>query len=71
MSQWQDAEQFADRALEMYECGRLAEAENALREAGWELPPRNNGWLHKQSNVLDLWHCSPSLLAHCNFLYFI
>ena len=33
MNQWQDAEQFADRALDMYERGRWAEAEVELRKA--------------------------------------
>jgi tetratricopeptide (TPR) repeat protein len=33
MSSWQDAEQHADRALEMFERGRWAEAETELRKA--------------------------------------
>lgn len=43
MSSWQDAEQHADRALEMYERGRLAEAETELRKA-LEIDPDQGDW---------------------------
>lgn len=43
MSSWQEAEQFADRALEMYERGRWAEAENELRKA-LEINPDQGDW---------------------------
>ena len=43
MSSWQDAEQHADRALEMYERGRLAEAETELRKA-LDIDPDQGDW---------------------------
>ncbi|HIO19596.1 MAG TPA: tetratricopeptide repeat protein [Phycisphaerales bacterium] len=43
MSNWQDAEQHADRALEMFERGRLAEAETELRKA-LEIDPDQGDW---------------------------
>ncbi|MBT4530892.1 MAG: tetratricopeptide repeat protein [Phycisphaerae bacterium] len=43
MSSWQDAEQHADRALEMYERGRLAEAEAELRQA-LDIDPDQGDW---------------------------
>ena len=43
MSSWQEAEQFADRALEMYERGRWAEAEKELRKA-LEIDPDQGDW---------------------------
>ena len=33
MNQWQEAEQYVDRALEMFERGRWVEAEVELRKA--------------------------------------
>ena len=43
MNQWQDAEQFADRALDMYERGRWAEAEVELRKA-LQIDPDQGDW---------------------------
>ncbi|MEE2912459.1 MAG: tetratricopeptide repeat protein [Planctomycetota bacterium] len=43
MNQWQDAEQFADRALDMYERGRWAEAEVELRKA-LRIDPDQGDW---------------------------
>ncbi len=43
MSNWQDAEQHADRALEMYERERWAEAETELRKA-LEIDPDQGDW---------------------------
>ena len=43
MSMWQDAEQHADRALEMYERERWAEAETELRKA-LEIDPDQGDW---------------------------
>jgi len=43
MSNWQDAEQHADRALEMFERGRLTEAETELRKA-LEIDPDQGDW---------------------------
>jgi tetratricopeptide (TPR) repeat protein len=43
MSSWQEAEQHADRALEMYERGRWSEAETALRKA-LEIDPDQGDW---------------------------
>ncbi|MDP7005810.1 MAG: tetratricopeptide repeat protein [Phycisphaerales bacterium] len=43
MSSWHEAEQFADRALEMYERGHWAEAENQLRKA-LEIDPDHGDW---------------------------
>ena len=43
MNQWQDAEQFVDRALEMYERGRWAEAEVELRKA-LQIDPDQGDW---------------------------
>jgi len=40
---WQDAEQHADRALEMYERGRWTEAESELRKA-LEIDPDQGDW---------------------------
>jgi len=43
MSQWQDAEQFVDRALDMFEHGRWAEAEVELRKA-LQIDPDQGDW---------------------------
>jgi tetratricopeptide (TPR) repeat protein len=43
MNNWQDAEQFADRASEMYEHGKWADAELALRQA-LEIDPDQGDW---------------------------
>ena len=43
MNQWQDAEQFVDRALDMYERGRWAEAEAELRKA-LQIDPDQGDW---------------------------
>lgn len=43
MSSWQEAEQHADRALEMYERGRWSEAETELRKA-LEIDPDQGDW---------------------------
>ncbi len=43
MSSWQDAEQHADRALDMFERGRWSEAENELRQA-LEIDPDQGDW---------------------------
>ena len=43
MSQWQDAEQHADKALDMYERGRWAEAEVELRKA-LQIDPDQGDW---------------------------
>ena len=43
MSSWQEAEQHADRALEMYERGRWSEAEAELRKA-LEIDPDQGDW---------------------------
>jgi len=43
MNNWQDAEQFADRALEMYERGKWADAEVELRKA-LEIDPDQGDW---------------------------
>ena len=43
MSSWQDAEQHADRALDMFERGRWSEAENELRQA-LEIAPDQGDW---------------------------
>ncbi len=43
MNQWQDAEQFADRALDMYERGCWAEAEVELRKA-LQIDPDQGDW---------------------------
>ncbi len=44
MSSWQDAEQHADRALEMYERERWSEAESELRKA-LDIDPDQGDWL--------------------------
>ena len=43
MNNWQDAEQFADRALDMYERGKWADAEVELRKA-LEIDPDQGDW---------------------------
>lgn len=43
MNSWQEAEQHADRALEMYERGRWSEAETELRKA-LEIDPDQGDW---------------------------
>ena len=43
MNSWQDAEQHADRALEMFERERWAEAEIELRKA-LEIDPDQGDW---------------------------
>ena len=43
MSEWFDAEEHADRALEMYDRGRWAEAESELRKA-LSLNPHQGEW---------------------------
>ncbi len=43
MNNWQDAEQFADRALEMFERGKWADAEAELRKA-LEIDPDQGDW---------------------------
>lgn len=43
MDQWQDAEEHADKALEMYERGRWAEAEVELRKA-LQIDPDQGDW---------------------------
>ncbi len=43
MSNWQDAEQHADRALEMFERGRWSEAEHELRQA-LDIDPEQGDW---------------------------
>ena len=52
MSEWIDAEQHADRALEMYEHGRLAEAESELRKA-LSLNPHQPEWLFNLGLTLE------------------
>ena len=43
MDNWQDAEQHVDKALELYERGRWAEAEHELRQA-LEIDPDQGDW---------------------------
>ena len=43
MNNWQDAEQFADKALDMFERGRWGEAEQELRKA-LEIDPDQGDW---------------------------
>jgi tetratricopeptide (TPR) repeat protein len=43
MNNWQDAEQFADKALEMFERGRWSEAETELRKA-LDIDPDQGDW---------------------------
>ncbi len=43
MNNWQDAEQFADKALEMFERGRWGEAESELRKA-LDIDPDQGDW---------------------------
>lgn len=52
MSEWIDAEQHADRALEMYEHGRWAEAESELRKA-LSLNPHQPEWLFNLGLTLE------------------
>ena len=52
MSEWIDAEQHADRALEMYDNGRWAEAESELRKA-LSLNPHQPEWLFNLGLTLE------------------
>ncbi|MBT8485636.1 MAG: tetratricopeptide repeat protein [Phycisphaerales bacterium] len=52
MSDWIDAESHADRALEMYERGRWAEAESELRKA-LSLNPDHPDWLYSLAVTLE------------------